>query len=157
MADIDTQNICCEKVLSILQKNKSGISITYRSMIKNRQWDNYCKITNTIYNEAFHNLDDKITITLDILNKLDFKFTCTELCPFPCCLDDIKCMEWELIKNWKMIEDVLSWVQCGMRMDKVASWHNIPVENVRKWNNKVKKINARAGIYKGFQDYLDFL
>jgi hypothetical protein len=157
VADIETQNICCAKVLNILQRDRNGIPITYRSMIKNRQWDNYCKITGIDYNQAFQNLDSTITIPQDTLSQIGFKLNCTELCPFHCCLDEIKSTEWELIRNWKMIEDILSWCSIGMRMDKVAAWHQIPVESVRKWNTKSKKLEIRAEIYRGFQDYLDFI
>lgn len=157
VADIEQQNVCCEKVLNILKQNQQGIPITYRSMIKTRQWDKYCQITGTNYDQAFHDLDSKITIPQDILSQIGYKYQCTELCPFPCCLDDIKCTEWELIKNWQMIENVISWVSCGMRMDKVAAWHNISVEDVRKWNSKHKKLSIRADIYRGFQDYLDYI
>lgn len=157
VADIEQQNVCCEKVLNILKKNQQGIPITYRSMIKTRQWDKYCQITGANYDQAFHDLDSKITIPQDILSQIGYKYQCTELCPFPCCLDDLKCWETDLIRNYKMITDSLSWISVGMRMDKVAQWHGIPVELVRKWNQKRTKIAERDDIYKGFQDYLDYI
>jgi hypothetical protein len=157
VADIESQNICCEKVLNILRQNQEGIPITYRSMIKTRQWDNYCKITGANYDQAFQDLDSKIIIPQDILSQIGYKYQCTELCPFPCCLDDIKCTEWELIRNWGKISDIISWVNCGMRMDRVAQWHNVTVDEVRKWNTKSKKLISRSDIYKGFQDYLDYI
>ncbi len=155
--DIDQQNVCCEKVLNILRQNKEGVPLTYRSMIKSKQWDKYCNLTNTNYDQAFQNLDSIITIPQDILTQIGYKYQCTELCPFPCCLDDLHCSEWDLIKNWNKISDVLSWVSVGMRMDKVAAWHGISVDEVRKWNSKSRKILSRADIYRGFQDYLDFI
>jgi len=157
VADIEQQNICCEKVLNILKQNQDGIPITYRSMIKTRQWDNYCKITGANYDQAFQDLDSKITIPQDILSQIGYKYQCTELCPFPCCLDDLKCWEWDLIKNLRVIEDVCSWLQVGMRQDKIAAWHGIKVEEVRKWNAKKTRIADKIDIYKGFQDYLDFI
>jgi hypothetical protein len=155
--DINQQNICCEKVLNILRQSREGVTLTYRSMIKSRQWDNYCKLTGANYDQAFQDLDSTITIPQDILLQIGYKYQCTELCPFPCCLDDIKCWEWDLIKNYKTISDILSWCAIGMRHDKIAQWHSIPVESVRKWNHKRIKIAERDDIYKGFQDYLDFI
>jgi hypothetical protein len=155
--DIDQQNVCCEKVLNILKQNQQGISLTYRSMIKSRQWDNYCKITGANYDQAFQDLDSQITIPQDILSQIGYKYQCTELCPFPCCLDDLHCSEPDIIKQWAVIESVLSWCSIGMRMDSIARWHSIPVETVRKWNSKSRKILSRSDIYKGFQDYLDYI
>jgi hypothetical protein len=157
VADIEQQNICCEKVLNILRQNKEGIPITYRSMIKTRQWDSYCKITGANYDQAFHDLDSKITIHQDILSQIGYKYQCSELCPLPDCLDNIKCWETDLIRNWAKIEDIVSWLNVGMRQDKIASWFGVPVESVRKWNHKLKKISNREDIYRGFQDYLDYI
>jgi hypothetical protein len=44
-----------------------------------------------------------------------------------------------------------------MRQDKIAAWHGIKVEEVRKWNAKKTRIADKIDIYKGFQDYLDFI
>jgi hypothetical protein len=155
--DISSQNICCEKVLNLLKQTKGGVPLSYRSMVKLRLWDDYCHLTDTSPDEAFKHLDDQISIPLEILNKLNFKYKCTELCPFPCCLDELKCWEIDLIRNWEMITNTTSWIDIGMRMDKVAKWHNVDITLIRKWNVKRKKINNRAEIYKGFQEYLNFI
>jgi hypothetical protein len=155
--DINQQNVCCEKVLTILRQNQQGIPITYRSMIKSRQWDKYCNLTGTNYDQAFQDLDSQITIPQNILTQIGYKYQCTDLCPFPCCLDDLHCSEPDIIKQWGTIESVLSWCNTGMRMDRIAAWHGISVETVRKWNSKSKRILERSDIYKGFQDYLDYI
>jgi len=155
--NINAQNVCCDKVLNYLRQSKDGVPLTYRYMVKTRLWDNYCQLTDTSPSEAFEKLDNTINVPLKILDELNYKYKCTDLCPFPCCLDDLHCWEWDLIKNWVMIENCLSWLSIGMRMDKIAQWHNVKIDDIRKWNTKRKRLDTRAEIYRGFQDYLDYI
>jgi hypothetical protein len=156
--DLDTQNICCETVLKILKDKQQGLPLTYRSLIKDKVWDSYCKEMGIATpQEAYYKLDEPITVSFDTLSKLNYKYKCSALCMLPTCLDDLSAWEFELIENWKIIEDVVSWIEIGMTLTKVSAWHGIPIDSIRRWNSKRKRIADRAEIYKNFQNYIHYL
>jgi hypothetical protein len=156
--DIESQNICCDIVLRILNDKEEGLPLTYRHLVKERIWDDYCKLQKIPdIQSAFNKLDESITIPFHILTELKYKYKCSELCPFPTCLDDLHAWEFELITNYEIIANVLSWSQIGMPLTKVAQWHSVSIENCRRWINKRKKIQDREETYKGFLPYIQYI
>jgi hypothetical protein len=155
--ETENQNICCDNALRFLKDSKITLDFTYRQIVREQWWDVYCKTTKTPTNKAFVDLDAQLSLPYDILSKINYKFKCTELCPFPECLEELHASERELILNYRLIEDILGWINIGLTMEKVAQWHGVPISDVRRWNAKHKKITDRLEIYKGFQDYLAYL
>jgi hypothetical protein len=156
--DIETQNICCDIVLKILNDQKEGLALTYRHLIKERVWDDYCKIVkNPNVQEAYDKLEETITIPFSILTKINYKYKCTELCPFPICLEELHSWEMEMVLHYPIINDIIGWVDVGLPMEKVARWFNVDISDVRRWNQKRKKIGERVEIFKGFQPFIKYM
>jgi hypothetical protein len=158
VAVVETQNVCCTKVLEILNQDERGLTLTYRQLVHDRLWDSYCEIMQISHRgEAFNKLDEPITIPYPILSKINYKYQCSELCPLPICLDDLSAWETELIQNWKTVKDACSWIEIGMPMSKVALWHKIEIEDIRRWYSKKKRIQNRSEIYDKLQKFVRFL
>lgn len=90
-------------------------------------------------------------------NQATTTLRCTEDCPFPCCLDELKDWEFELIKNWAIIEDIITWVNLGMKIADAARWHSQPETTVKRWVDKRKRILHKAQLYKDFQPFIDYI
>lgn len=155
--DIEAQNICCETVLKILNEQKEGLTLTYRHLIKERAWDAYCREMKISHiSEAFDKLDESITIPFKILTKINYKYKCTELCPLPMCLDDLHAWEQELIINWEKLEAALSWDGI-LPLTKIAAWHSISIDDLRRLSSKRNRIKEREQIYRDFQPFVQYI
>jgi hypothetical protein len=158
VAVVENQNVCCTKVLTILNQDERGLTLTYRQLVHDRLWDSYCEIMEISHRgEAFNKLDEAITIPYPILSKIHYKYQCSELCPLPICLDDLSAWETELIQNWPKIKDIVSWIEIGMTMNKISGWFQTDIESIRRWNGKRKKIAHRSEIYDQLQEFVRFL
>ena len=152
--DIDSQNICCTKAFQFFKDTKS-ITISYRKLVRLRLSDSQCEAIG-LNQEAYNDLDKEIPVPLELLDSINFKYRCDELCPFPACLDDLHAWEYELILNWKIISDALSWNGI-LPLTKIAAWHSISIEELRRWNTKQKRIESKNYVYRDFQPFVKYI
>jgi len=151
----NTQNVCCGRAFAYF-KDRGKVNLSYRKLIR-------LKLSDKQYHELgftqdkYKNLDEEVEIPLKILDSINFKYECDELCPFPDCLDNLNCWETELILHWDKIEEIFSWVEVGITLDRVSKMYCIPIEDIRRWNIKRKRITDRANIYKGFQGLVKYI
>lgn len=155
--DIERQNICCEKAFQLF-KNNNSVPLPYRKLLRLKLSDAQFVAIGLNNQEIYNDLDEKVDVPLELLNSISFKYRCDELCPFPECFDELHSWERELILNWKTITDLVSWIDnSGLTMERVARWHNIPIEDCRRWNTKRKKIADKETIYLEFQNFLEYI
>jgi len=155
--ETENQNICCDNALRFLKDSNKTIDFSYRQLVREQLWDTFCKKTKTATSQAFVDLDAQLSLPYDILSKLNYKFKCTELCPFPECLEELHASEMDLIFNWTKIEGIVSWLEIGITMEQIAKWYSVDVGEIRRWNSKRKLQEKRIDKYRAFQDYLAYL
>lgn len=157
LLDLKTQaqNICCAKAFEYF-KDQGVIKLSYRKLIRLKFSDaQYYNLGFT--QDKYKNLDEEISVPLETLDSIHFKYECDELCPFPECLENLRCWEYELIAHWNKIEELYTWIDVGLTLDRVSKMYNVDIEDLRRWNQKRKKITDRGEIYKGFQGLLKYL
>jgi hypothetical protein len=155
--DIEVQNICCKKALNALEDKHGGVVLPYRKVIRLKFSDAHYNAIGFNFQEAFNDLDKEITIPFALLDEIKYKYQCTEICPFPICLEELHGWERELVLNYNKIVDIISWIDVGFTVEKVSRWFSVDINDVQRWKQKRKKVGERIDIYKQLQDFIPYI
>lgn len=156
--DLDRQNICCDKAFQYF-KDKQGVMLPYRRFVRLKVSDEQLLSIGLTLQKIYTDLDKEINVPLELLDSINFKYCCDDLCPFPECLEELHASELDLIHNWTKVEGIISWLDAGVKLELISRWYCADIGDVRRWNEKRKRQRERDRFekYRAFQDFLDYL
>lgn len=156
--DLDRQNICCKEAFHYF-KDKKSVSLPCRRLVRLKVSDEKLLSIGLTIQAIYDDLDKVIEVPLELLDSINFKYECDDLCPFPECLDSLHAWELELILHYNDIIDATGWINAGLTLTRVSAWHNFEVDDLRRWNAKLKKIERenKLPIYCNFQPFIKYL